>query len=562
MPRIGQRAACRSSQAVSPLANTLIMLATCAAAQAEFPSGLAAGDVTHRSAILWTRTDRVAPVRAELALDPEFEQVVFRTDVQSAADEDFTILIDVSDLAPWTRHYYRFSDLDHPAQITPTGTFFTAPAPETPADFRLAISGDSNFARAPFHVLNDAADMRPDLFLWFGDTAYADVPADGQGPARTLDEYRDRHEQVRTDPNIRRLLRETAIWVGWDDHEVADDYAGGDPQPGLDRTQIQDAYRAFFEYMPIRAAGQPLDPFRTYRSFRYGALAEVFLLDGRQYRYRSARSACRDDLDPFDFLGGGQNPNQECLASMSEPRAYLGAQQLTWLKNALRSSTADHKLVVTNQPMSFLGLLPYDRWDGYDAERRDILEFIDDNRIQNVWMLSTDVHANAFNPDLTSYFRLHRPDYRLDNDVIVREVIVGPIATGTLRAGSLKTAAEVLGPFADFPLVQLFLFNAFNDVAARMANLNAMPFLNPDRFAYAILDVSAEKGVTVRFRGYSPAVQGNSPPPVVTLYDSAAPPILPCGFLPGLAMLALLVPALYLFAPHHDPPKSAKTARS
>ena len=385
--------------------------------------------------------------------------------------------------------------------------------------------------------------MQPDLFLWFGDTVYTDVPSGGLGVAGTLGEYRAKYTQIRTDANLRRLLAGTAVWVGWDDHEVANDYSGGDPASGLSRERIERGYRAFFEHMPIRPADEPGDPFRTYRSFRYGALAEFFLVDGRQYRDRTAQEACDDAFDPYNIAGFESSVNEACVGVLSEPRTYLGAEQLAWLKNGLGSSSAVHKLVLVDQPMSFIGVLPYDRWDGFDAERKEILEFIDANRIENVWMLSTDVHANAFNPDLGSYFRRHRSDYQLGNGVVVRELVVGPIATSTFRTASLEFAASLLGPFAESPLVQLLLALSFSDVTERLERLNDLAFLDPDRFAYAILDISAENGVTVRVRGYPSSSQAAEPPTIATAFDSAADsPSWPCGIFPVLFMAFLAGP--------------------
>jgi len=188
-------------------------------------------------------------------------------------------------------------------------------------------------------------------------------------------------------------------------------------------------------------------------------------------------------------------------------------------------------------------VLPYDRWDGFDAERRDILEFIDANRIENVWMLSTDVHANAFNPDLGSYFRRHRPDYQLSNEVVVRELVVGPIATSTFRIASLEFAADLLGPFAESPLAQLLLAVSFSNVTDQLVRLNDLAFLDPDRFAYAILDISAEHGVTVWVRGYPSSKQAAEAPSIETVFDPAAVgPSWPCGIFPVLLMVFMVGP--------------------
>jgi alkaline phosphatase D len=503
---------------------------------------VAAGDVTHEGAVLWTRADETGAVRVQVALDDAFSLIVFEADDQAVQDADLTVRFDVGDLAPDTRYYYRFLNPNLKGDISEAGTFRTAPAPNQARGFSFVFSGDSDYSHAPFHLLADAADLQPDLFVYFGDTIYADVPAAGLGTARTLAEYHAKYLQNRGDRALRRLLSGTPLLVGWDDHEVADDYAGAAPGAQITQERIAAGYRAFFDYMPIRSASDPQDAFRTYRKIRYGSQAEFFLLDGRQYREASAEAACGGAPDPFDMLLGGRRPNTECLAALSEPRAYLGREQLEWLEDALASSTATHKFVVTDQPFSFIGLLPYDRWDGYDAERRELLEFIDANLINNVWLLSTDVHMNAFNQDVTSYFREHRPDYELPNAVAVREIVAGPIATNTLRSGALETAARVLGPFADLPLGASLLDSVFDSMMVRVARANRWAFWDANRFAYAVVEVSSSGEAQVRFRGYDPFLQGDQAPPIETLYDSSAPSFLPCWLVPGLGLALFILP--------------------
>ena len=519
----------------------------CGVVLASFACGVASGDVTDRRAVIWTRPDQAGPIRAQVATDDSFKHVVFEAEVQAVQATDFAVQLDVDGLTPSVRYYYRFVQLDAPAATSAVGTLRTAPPPEQAVACRYVLSGDFNYAYAPFHALADAARQHPDLFIFFGDTIIADEPAGGLGVAHTLSEYHAKYRQNRSDPALRDLLAAVPLLVGWDDHEVVNDYAGGEPGPDLTPQRIAEAYRAFFDYMPLRGAGDPQDPFRTYRSIRYGSLAEFFLLDGRQYRARSAEQECGGDLDPFDLLFNGRSPNQECLAVLSEPRTYLGPAQMEWIKSALAASTATHKFVVADQPLSWIGLLPYDRWDGYDADRRELLEFVDAQQIENVWLLSTDVHMNAFAPDLTSYFRRYRSDYRLDNGVVVRGLMAGPIASQTLRTGALQTAAAVVGPLADSPFGQSLLNAAFDNMMLGIARANRWAFWDADRFAYAVVEVSPDEGVTVSYRGYDPAEQGEQPPDIHTLYDSTAPGYLPCWLWPGSAFVLVAPLATFAF---------------
>src|SRR3546814_8722506 len=77
--------------------------------------------------------------------------------------------------------------------------------------------------------------------------------------------------------------------VSWDDHEVENDYAGvhgaatADPAVFL-RTRAV-AYQAYFKHMPLRPSDlRPDGELRLYRRFGWGDLANVHMLDTRQYR--------------------------------------------------------------------------------------------------------------------------------------------------------------------------------------------------------------------------------------------------------------------------------------
>ena len=216
------------------------------------------------------------------------------------------------------------------------GRFRTPPADDVAAALRIVFSGDSNFKYAPMSVMSSAARENADLFIWFGDTIYADVPAGGLGVAVTLDDYRAKYRQMRGDANVQALAAAAAVLVGWDDHEVTNDYSGTDPN--LTPAQRDGAYRAYFEYMPIRPQALDGDGFRTYRRVRYGALAEFFLLDGRQYRDVSAEAQCGGNPDPDGFALGLLTRDSACRATLRGPRTMLGEAQWAARPRATSSS--------------------------------------------------------------------------------------------------------------------------------------------------------------------------------------------------------------------------------
>ncbi|TWT41924.1 Alkaline phosphatase D precursor [Phycisphaerae bacterium RAS1] len=497
-----------------------------------FPLGVAAGDVTDTSAILWTRADDPGDVTVQVSDDPRFDSLVFNAVAAVGADADQTVRFEATGLRPATRYYYRFT-LAVPAQDSPagepppsqTGTFSTAPPPAAATPLRFVFSGDSNFQVAPFVILSHAARESADLFIWYGDTIYADVPAAGQGVATTLDDYRAKYRQLRGDPHVREILSEMAVLVGWDDHEVGNDYAGLDPS--LSRSQRDAAYQAFFEHMPIRR--DATDPTRTYRRLRYGRNVEVFVLDTRQYRDIDAGAACNNNPDPEGLLLGPLGIDRACVEALRQPRELLGAEQFDWLTSGLAESTATIKFVVNSVPLSNFAILPYDRWDGYDAQRKALLEFIDAAGVEGVVFLTTDLHSNFYNPDVMRHFRLYRPDYALRSGVQVAELVVGPIGTSTFSQTLRGIADRLLGG-PESPAAQLVGAGGEALALGKLNQRNGFLFAETDRYAYLVVDVSAAGEVDFTYRGVTPESAQQSDAEIETLYEArlAPAPPLPC----------------------------------
>lgn len=496
-------------------------------AQVGFAVGVASGDVTDTSAVLWTRADLPANVQWELSTDPEFEQVISTGTVAAVAAEDLTVKVHLDGLEAATTYYYRFINQDQPDQLSRPGRFRTAPAPTSEAGFRFIFSGDSNRSLAPWWLMDFARDEQADFFLFSGDTIYGDMSYPGSPPATDLDGYRGKYRDAHGELRMQELLARVPIWCGWDDHEVTDNYDGGEPAPPLNAEQISQAYTAFFEYMPIRSQEVAGDEFRTYRRFRYGSLAEFFLLDGRQYR--DAQVACPGQFDPYGLLIATKDQN--CIDQLEAPhRTMLGAEQFQWLTTSLAQSTARYKFIINSVPLTSMILDTYDHWDSYDAERRALLEFIDTAGITGVYSLVSEVHANIYNPDLTTFFRRYRPGYRLSESLVLPEFIVGPIAAGTLRRNTAARLDQYVP--AHTLLGQLLGTLGFDAVIERIGSLNDWAFIEADRFAYLVVDIGPD-GPTFTYRGIHP----DSPRPTLQNLYTVGPAGPPCM---GFSLLVIL----------------------
>jgi alkaline phosphatase D len=465
-----------------------------------FPDGVASGDVTSTSAILWTRASTSTNLKVEVWPNAALHgRKAFQGHVKTSADRDLTVKIDATGLRPNTRYWYRFRKGNAGSRA---GTFKTAPSPNTSADVRFTYSGDSDAHRVngvnPFNnweTLAAARQENGDFFVYLGDTIYSDSSLRPGGPATTLADYRGEYRLQRTYSNLTDLLASTSTYPLMDDHEVHNDYDG----QTVDPARYAAGRQAFLENMPIRETGLPRDPSCAgdplYRTFKWGSEVEMFVLDERSCRSGDVSTTpCLGDLGPtlplpirqtlpfsLFFPQPGDAVPAGCLAAINDPsRTMLGSVQKARFKDDLRNSTATHKLVISQLAIQQFHALPYDRWEGYGAERTEILNFIRNNGIDNVSFLTTDNHATLQNQVFIDRFENCVGTPTLSCPIanppttIANETITGPIATNTLEQEVVQ--------FAGF--VGLFAFN-------RILNVDGIDCRHLDRYSYALVDVSA-----------------------------------------------------------------------
>ncbi len=462
-----------------------LVFAAIAAAQVSFTDGVASGEVTPTSAVLWGRAEPQGPATLELAFDPAFAQPVRRETVSASEAADFTLKYLADGLTPATRYYFRWTS---GSAASENGTFRTAPAPNSPASVRFTYSGDSDGTqdqdgerRFDFRVLDAVANENPDFFVYLGDTVYQDS-ALRPAPATSLAEYRQTYRVNRELRPLAALLASTAIYATWDDHEVINDFDGQTVEPGRFETGRQ----AFFEYMPldpdavIKDPACPADP--IFRRFRWGSEVDLILLDTRTCRSADAQAACPffagiPDLAPTlpgdvrAEFGLPRSPAASCLEAINDPsRTLLGARQKEAFKRALLRSTARFKFVMTPVPIQQFFALPYDRWEGYAAERSEILNFIRDHNITGVVFLAADMHANLVNEVFLDLFA--------DPEPLALEFVTGPIGFQPFA----QTVAQLAGPLGVALVNRLFAL-----VQANCRDLDA--------FSYGLVEVDAAAGV-------------------------------------------------------------------
>jgi alkaline phosphatase D len=371
----------------------------------EFDTGIASGDPTPRAVTLWSRLagieQRRVRVRLVVAEDEDFRRVVLNRLVPVTAVRDHTVKVRVGRLKPDTRYWFRFATR---GATSPVGRTQTAPPPDSLRPIRIGYFSCQDFTSGYYGAYRRLLDLDPDVVVCGGDYIYDRIYVEsGYGKARpdrtgrnkdgtavTIEDYRAKYRLCRSDPDLRELHRLVPLVAQWDDHEVTDNYVGtlersgaddGDPQDVYDRARILAGWRAWHEYMPaLRYRGN--NGFRTFRRLRFGRSVDLFMLDSRSYR----------DDQPCNGVGAAP------CADSAQPRRYLGAGQLGWLKDRLFTTDAQWKIVANQLMIMPFDLVPFapvevDSWQGYEAERTDLTTYLLDKGIHDVVFLTGDIHT-------------------------------------------------------------------------------------------------------------------------------------------------------------------------
>lgn len=447
------------------------------------PHGIAAGDVTATTAVIWTRSTALGLVTFEWSTDATFTSVTGSA-TATVSDPAIPVKAAAAGLAPGTRYFTRVTDS---AGNSVTGAFVTAHAGDARYGLRVGAAGDWQQA-PPFPALRNVASRDLDVLLKLGDTIYADTqtPAlPGVLQARTLAQFRTKHAEIGSErpeaPGFNfmpELTRSVALLNTIDDHEIVDNFAGGaapgdspdapdvhptepplftDPVAYVNQTQAYiDAMRAYVDYHPSADTtwSTPTDPRvdgrpKLYRSQRYGRDAQIILLDSRSFR--DAPLAPANLANPVPFI----------LATFDPTRTLLGRPQVEQLKadlSAAQAAGVTWKFVVIPEPIQNFGVVnAEDRFEGFAAERNEILRHIDQQEITNVVFLAGDFHGTIVN-NLTYQDAPFGPQ-KATNAI---EIVTGPASFFTGRFGpsvaNIAAAAGLISP-AEFAFYQSLPIN-------------------------------------------------------------------------------------------------------
>jgi alkaline phosphatase D len=385
-----------------------------------FKLGVACGEPAPDSVVLWTRlapspldadgqggmANADVSVEWQVSTTDTFGSLVGSGSVAARFADAHSVHVVAGGLASDRDYFYRFRAQGH---VSPVGRARTAPAAGSAGrDLQMAFASCAHYESGYYTAYRRMAEDRPDLILHLGDYLYEDGRSAGAvrehlgAEIVSLADYRRRHAQYKSDPDLQAAHAAAPWLVVPDDHEVENNYANmvrHDSSPPLTAAQWAArrtaAYRAYYEHMPLRPAQAPSgNSIPLHRRVRWGQLATFHMLDTRQFR---DDQACGDGW-------------KVCADADLASRTLTGAAQEAWLLDGLGQHLATWDVI--GQQVFFArqfdaaGASNMDAWDGYRASRSRIQQGFVARSVPNPVVLTGDVHrawanelkANYANP--------------------------------------------------------------------------------------------------------------------------------------------------------------------
>lgn len=374
-----------------------------------FSLGIASGDPAPDGFVIWTRLVpeplephggmpiEGVPVRWEVAGEPDFRSTVAKGEALARPEVAHSIHVEIVGLRPDRPYFYRF---EAGGERSVAGHARTLPlAGSASQRLRFGVAGCQDYEAGYYTAYRHLAAEELAFIFHYGDYIYEYGPgADAVrkhigGPIMSLDDYRRRHGQYKMDSDLQAVHAAHAFFMTFDDHEVANNWAGDSDETGIPpeifRLRRAAAFQAWYEHMPVRRGQLPAGPaIQLYRRARYGTLAEFDFLDTRQFR---TNQPC----------GDGYKAN---CAEVSSPRAHMvSADEEAWLTRNLQGRDTRWNVVAQQVMMMALDcrkqpdatpgkLLNLDSWAGYEVQRERLLARM--RGLDNVVVLTGDEHTN------------------------------------------------------------------------------------------------------------------------------------------------------------------------
>ena len=399
-----------------------------------FVHGVASGDPTKNKIILWTRVttnlNRDVEIQWQMASNKTFSNILNSGIAFAKYSNDFTVKVDanVPNAYRGKKVFYRFSSNNIFSEIGITNTLPN----NSPDKYNIAFCSCSNHPAGYFNAYREMAKNEDiDIVLHLGDYIY-EYDKDGYATEDSerfnrvvdpkheiisLNDYRKRHAQYKSDLDLQALHKSKPMIAVWDDHEFTNDswkYGAENHQidEGFFQSRKANAIKAYLEWMPIRENKSKL---KIWRKFEVGNLFQLLMLD--------TRSIYRDkQLNIEDYFDGNSINKSKYKRDLSVDRKLIGLEQMLWIKNNLNKKfkwsiigqqvlmaqvylptifSNMNKRILPDYLHKYLKIgganVPYntDAWDGYPRERERLFKEL--KKANSVLVLTGDTHNSWLN---------------------------------------------------------------------------------------------------------------------------------------------------------------------
>lgn len=371
-----------------------------------FNLGIASGDMTDSSVVLWTRLvldlladDGGLPPAAvrvswKLSLSADMKNIIRQGDELAIPQLAHSVHVDLQGLDPDQKYWYQFSVPGYESELGATKTL--AARNSSPESIRFVTVSCQNYTQGYFVAYDHIVAEKPDFVLHLGDYIYDTSfghnfrkhDTDTAG-LHTLADFRRRHALYKTDKHLKKAHAELPFLATIDNHDATTD---GDPATIAQRAA---AYQAWFEHMPTRGfSGPGSSQFQLHRKIELGKLMKISLLDTRQFRDKE--DICQENKDSSYGFGNYREP---CEASFEKDRSMLGKDQEQWLESTITNSQSSWHAIASTGPFTPYRFYKEDKtlsyigsWDGYPANRKRVIDAMKMTDSHTV-ILSGDVHS-------------------------------------------------------------------------------------------------------------------------------------------------------------------------
>ncbi len=328
-------------------------------ADKELIHGPLLGSMNDRSVAVWIRTFNEVSFTIDLSKDAFMGSISSSFTGKTLSENDFTGIARLKGLKPSTKYYYTIRINDK--SVTDILTFNTFPEKGSSKTIRFAFGGGAAYNPDFEQIWDVIGFQKPDAFFAMGDNVYIDKP-------KVPEAQKNTYYQRQSSPQFKSMTASVPLFSIWDDHDfgVNDSYGGAERFTPKWKTKVLEIFKENYANPTYGGgAGQP----GTWYDFSMGNI-DFFMLDARYYRTPST----------------DKSPNM------------LGKTQMDWLKNQLSKSNALFKVIVSSVPWSdgakdtMEGR--FDTWRGYQNERKEIFDYLTDNSIPGVFLLSADRHRH------------------------------------------------------------------------------------------------------------------------------------------------------------------------